>query len=170
MRISTLAGVLIAAPLAAMGGLAILTANRLTGRQPPDPIASPDEFSLPFENITFLSEDGIPLRGWFIPAEESRGTIIFCAGHSGSMDSDLKYAPASSDRRERIRAESRTAIDSLPFKQREVILATEFEDIPVKTLARRTGTPEGTLLARKHRGLKAIRKKLSHMIKEEYHG
>ena len=44
--------------------------------------------------VTFLTEDGIVLRGWFIPAENCRGTIIFCAGHSGSMDSDLKYAPA----------------------------------------------------------------------------
>ena len=94
MRPSTLAGIAIAAPLAALAGTAILAARRLTGRQEPDPVASPDEYGLTHEKVTFLSEDGITLRGWFIPATESRGTIIFCAGHSGSMDSDLKYAPA----------------------------------------------------------------------------
>ena len=80
--------------MAAVAGVALLAARRLTGRQPPDPITSPDEYGLPYEDVTFLSEDGITLRGWFMPAVESRGTIIFCAGHSGSMDSDLKYAPA----------------------------------------------------------------------------
>jgi len=83
-------------PAFALGVTALLAARRLTGRQSPDPIASPGDHDLPFENISFLSADGVTLRGWFIPAPAGtcKGTIIFCHGHTGSMDPDLKYVPA----------------------------------------------------------------------------
>lgn len=82
---------------------------------------------------------------------------------------DLQYEPVNSYRKENLLEDIRKAIDSLPARQREVILATEFRDMSIKDLARETGTPEGTLLARKHRGLKTIQMKFRH-IKEEYHG
>jgi RNA polymerase sigma factor (sigma-70 family) len=82
---------------------------------------------------------------------------------------DGRYQPENDLRRTATATEIMEAINSLPKKQREVIIATEFNDIPIKTLAKRTKTPQGTLLARKHRGIRAIRKKYAH-LREEYHG
>ncbi len=82
---------------------------------------------------------------------------------------DCRYQPENDMKRTAAAEEIMEAINSLPKKQREVIIATELNDIPIKTLAKRTKTPQGTLLARKHRGLKAIRDKYAH-IREEYHG
>lgn len=82
---------------------------------------------------------------------------------------DGRYQPENDLKRTAAAEEIMEAINSLPAKQREVIIATEFNDIPIKALAKRTKTPQGTLLARKHRGIKAIREKYAH-IREEYHG
>lgn len=54
---------------------------------------SPVEYDLVFEEVHFASKDGIPLKGWWIPAPGSNRTVIFLHGFSGSMDPDLKYAP-----------------------------------------------------------------------------
>ncbi|MFA5161363.1 MAG: alpha/beta hydrolase [Elusimicrobiales bacterium] len=40
----------------------------------------PDQFRLPHQNTVFTSEDGITLRGWFIPADNSPKTIILLHG------------------------------------------------------------------------------------------
>lgn len=82
-----------AAALGAVGLFSWLAGQQLTKRPEPDAYASPARFDLPFESVSFPSRDGITLRGWFIPAEEGQGTIIFCPGHTGSMHSDLVYAP-----------------------------------------------------------------------------
>lgn len=74
---------------------AFLAARKLTRRPAPDPPADPAALGLPYEEASFLTEDGLTLRGWFIPAPvPARGTILFCHGHSGSMDGDLGYVPA----------------------------------------------------------------------------
>lgn len=77
----------------AVAGLAWYGSSELIRRRPPDVTASPADFGLPFQEVAFKSADGVPLRGWFIPAQEPGGTVIFCHGHNGSMDPDLKYAP-----------------------------------------------------------------------------
>jgi len=49
----------------------------------PDPNdgKTPISFNLDFRWIGFTSPDGIPLKGWYIPAEgAARGTIIYCHG------------------------------------------------------------------------------------------
>jgi len=81
---------------AALGGMACLGwygSNRLIRRKPPDEKRSPVEYALDFEEVAFMTGDGLTLRGWWIPAESSRGTVIFCHGHQGSMDPDVQYAP-----------------------------------------------------------------------------
>jgi len=52
------------------------------------------------------------------------------------------------------------AIDSLNDEEREVLMATEFDDRPFRELSEEWGVPIGTLLARKSRSLKKIRKNL----------
>lgn len=36
----------------------------------------PDEHGLEYENVSFPSEDGVPLEGWFIPAPDSNKIVI----------------------------------------------------------------------------------------------
>lgn len=80
---------------------------------------------------------------------------------------DLKYEPAGSYKRATLAKEIEQAIQSLPEAQQEVIIETEFNGTSMKELARRKKTPQGTLLARKHRGIKTIQKEFSH-IREEH--
>ena len=49
----------------------------------PDPNdgKTPKSYNLDFRWIEFTSPDGIPLKGWYIPAEgTARGTIVYCHG------------------------------------------------------------------------------------------
>lgn len=52
------------------------------------------------------------------------------------------------------------AIDDLPDEQREALVLTEFEGWSFRELSEATGTPTGTLLARKSRALGKIRKSM----------
>jgi fermentation-respiration switch protein FrsA (DUF1100 family) len=77
----------------ALAVLAWYGSSELIRRRPPDVQASPTDYNLPFENVTFKSTDRVTLRGWFIQASPACGTVVFCHGHAGSMDPDLQYAP-----------------------------------------------------------------------------
>ena len=46
---------------------------------------TPDELGLDFENVVFKSSDGLLLSGWYIPAEDSQLTVLFCHGNGGNM-------------------------------------------------------------------------------------
>lgn len=82
------------AVLSGAGLLAWFAGRQLTQRPEPDAYANPAQFDLPFEQVSFPSRnDGMTLRGWFVPAEDAKSTIIFCPGHTGSMHSDLEHAP-----------------------------------------------------------------------------
>jgi RNA polymerase sigma factor (sigma-70 family) len=61
------------------------------------------------------------------------------------------------------------AIDRLPEAQRAVFLATELEGSSYRELSEKWGVPIGTLLARKHRAVKALRTALAH-LQPEYLG
>jgi alpha-beta hydrolase superfamily lysophospholipase len=79
----------------ALAGLAWYAAEQLTRRREPDVAADPAALGLAHEAVVFASRDGIRLGGWFVPAAPPvRGTVIFCHGHAGSLDPDLKYVPA----------------------------------------------------------------------------
>ncbi|MGC8837151.1 MAG: alpha/beta hydrolase [Anaerolineae bacterium] len=70
---------------------------RMTRRRPPDPPEDPAVLGLAFEEVAFRARDGLLLRGWFLPAPgvpADGPAVIFCHGHSGSMDPDLRYVPA----------------------------------------------------------------------------
>jgi len=79
--------------LAVLAGLAWAGASRLIARRTPDVQTSPADYGLAYEDVSFPSRDGVTLRGWFIPVESARGTVIFCHGHAGSMDPDVIYVP-----------------------------------------------------------------------------
>jgi len=46
---------------------------------------TPKEIGLEFEDVYFLSSDGIKLNGWYIPTSESRTTVLFCHGNAGNI-------------------------------------------------------------------------------------
>ncbi len=80
---------------------------------------------------------------------------------------DLKYEPQKSYAKDQLRNQIYAAINNLPLEQKQVIVETEFNEVSFKELGKQLNIPIGTLLARKHRGLKAIQKELKH-IKEEH--
>jgi pimeloyl-ACP methyl ester carboxylesterase len=79
--------------LAALAGLAWGGSSKLMTRCIPDPEASPTDYGLAYEDVSFQSRDALALGGWFIPAKSARGTVVFCHGHAGSMDPDVAYVP-----------------------------------------------------------------------------
>ncbi len=56
------------------------------------------------------------------------------------------------------------ALESLNADERDLIMATEFDDRSFRELSEEWGVPLGTLLARKSRALKKMRKKLTNMV------
>jgi RNA polymerase sigma factor (sigma-70 family) len=76
---------------------------------------------------------------------------------------------AAPEAREELRQGLFTAIDRLPEAQRAVFLATELEGSSYRELSEKWGVPIGTLLARKHRAVKALRAALAH-LQPEYLG
>ena len=51
---------------------------------------TPDRVGLPYEDISFEASDGVKLSGWFIPAENARGVILFCHGNAGNISHRLE--------------------------------------------------------------------------------
>jgi fermentation-respiration switch protein FrsA (DUF1100 family) len=79
---------------AAYGALALLlyvSQSRLvyypeTGREL---IATPAQLDLPFEDLHLKTSDGVELHGWFIPAAQPRGTVLFLHGNAGNISHRL---------------------------------------------------------------------------------
>ena len=59
------------------------------------------------------------------------------------------------------------AIEDLPEAQREVLVATELEGRSFRELAEKWEVPIGTLLARKHRAIRALRETLAEEVLHE---
>lgn len=76
---------------------------------------------------------------------------------------DTKYDPEDSYHKRAQRQLIFELIRELPSAQIEVIVETEFNERTFKELSRLRDVPVGTLLARKHRGIRAIREKLERM-------
>jgi uncharacterized protein len=79
---------------AAYGGLALLLyifQSRLvfypeTGREI---VATPAQIGLPYVDIQLRTSDGISLHGWYIPAPQQRGTVLFLHGNAGNISHRL---------------------------------------------------------------------------------
>ncbi|MBL8800159.1 MAG: alpha/beta fold hydrolase [Planctomycetia bacterium] len=39
---------------------------------------------LAYEEVKFRTSDGMDIGGWWVPADEARGTVVFCHGHGGN--------------------------------------------------------------------------------------
>ena len=52
-------------------------------------IATPARIGLPYEDIHLQTADGISLHGWYIPAPQPRGTVLFLHGNAGNISHRL---------------------------------------------------------------------------------
>jgi RNA polymerase sigma factor (sigma-70 family) len=77
---------------------------------------------------------------------------------------DMRFEAAAESEKAALRDRLFAAIDSLPPQKREIVVATELEGRPYRELAEEWDEPIGTLLARKHRAVRELRKAL---LKEE---
>ena len=75
--------------------------------------------------------------------------------------SDIRFEASEELDREEAREALFEAIDELPEAQREVLVATDLEGRSFKELAEEWETPIGTLLARKHRAIRALKETLT---------
>lgn len=55
--------------------------------------ATPAKWGFKYEDVSFHSDDGTPLNGWFMPAKGKRakGTIVFSHGNAGSVGHHLGF-------------------------------------------------------------------------------
>jgi fermentation-respiration switch protein FrsA (DUF1100 family) len=48
-------------------------------------LATPGDLGLEYRDVTFETEDAVKLHGWYVPAENARGTVLFCHGNAGNI-------------------------------------------------------------------------------------
>jgi RNA polymerase sigma factor (sigma-70 family) len=82
------------------------------------------------------------------------------AAHLEEALPDDRYEASGQAERKEQEGKLFAAIDMLPDAQRAVLLATEMEGASYRELSERWDKPIGTLLARKHRALRTLRKTL----------
>jgi fermentation-respiration switch protein FrsA (DUF1100 family) len=62
-----------------------VTARRITAPGPrEDKFVTPWELGIPYEEVSFRTEDGLLLRGWWLPALQAKRTVIALHGHRGA--------------------------------------------------------------------------------------
>lgn len=49
----------------------------------------PDSIGLAYETVGILTDDGIRLEAWYVPAREPRGTVLFFHGNAGNISHRL---------------------------------------------------------------------------------
>lgn len=53
-------------------------------------LAYPSDIGLKYEKITVEAEDDERITGWFIPADNARGVVLFCHGNAGNISGRLE--------------------------------------------------------------------------------
>lgn len=52
--------------------------------------SSPEAIGLEFEEIQIVTSDSVEIHGWFVPAQRSRGTLLFSHGNAGNISHRLQ--------------------------------------------------------------------------------
>lgn len=71
-------------------GILTLNQSRLLYFPEQTLVATPADIGLSFKPLTIASSDGLKLSGWFIPAAQDRGVILFCHGNAGNISHRLE--------------------------------------------------------------------------------
>lgn len=74
-----------------LGGAA--TTRRFAYRDRENEGLTPASFKLAFEGVAFRSADGVELRGWWVPADGPRGTVVLVHGLNRSRIEMVKKVP-----------------------------------------------------------------------------
>lgn len=69
------------------------TADRLVHPARERSDATPAQRGLAYDDVSFTTKDGLRLAGWWMPAEEARGTVVFLHGYTASKSQSLSVAP-----------------------------------------------------------------------------
>lgn len=48
-------------------------------------VTTPAEHGMDYEDVHFTTQDGVRLHGWFVPAPEPRGVLLFFHGNAGNL-------------------------------------------------------------------------------------
>src|SRR5262245_47856908 len=54
---------------------------------------TPKSFELAFDDVAFQSSDGVALKGWWIPAQNAKGSVVLVHGLNRSRIEMVKKAP-----------------------------------------------------------------------------
>ncbi|MFQ5599969.1 MAG: alpha/beta hydrolase [Candidatus Krumholzibacteriia bacterium] len=80
---------LLAGSYAVLCVLALLFQKRLTFFPERRLEATPAAIGLEFEEVCLETEDGVRIHGWFVPAANPRGALVFCHGNAGNISHRL---------------------------------------------------------------------------------
>jgi len=48
-------------------------------------LSTPIDIGLPYVSVLLETSDGVKIHSWFVPAEQSRGVVLFCHGNAGNI-------------------------------------------------------------------------------------
>lgn len=52
-------------------------------------VATPEALNLRFTDLRLQTSDSVAIHAWFVPAENSRGAVLFCHGNAGNISNRL---------------------------------------------------------------------------------
>ena len=52
-------------------------------------VRTPADIGLAYEDVDFSSKDGVPLHGWFLPARDAKGTVLFLHGNAQNISTHI---------------------------------------------------------------------------------
>ncbi|HOC63810.1 MAG TPA: alpha/beta hydrolase [Sedimentisphaerales bacterium] len=78
-------GAAVVAVYAGFGLVLLFTQSRLLYRPVRDVAFTPEDMGLDFEDVTFRTQDGLALNGWYVAAADAPFTILFCHGNAGNI-------------------------------------------------------------------------------------
>ena len=73
-----------------LAGLMFFSQSRLLYFPSRQLFATPDRIGLIHESVEIRTEDGIKLDGWFLPAPQKRGVLLFFHGNAGNISHRLE--------------------------------------------------------------------------------
>lgn len=70
----------------AIAALMFVSQSRQVYFPMPRLVTTPADHDMPFEDVSLLTDDGVALHAWFVPAREApRGVLLFLHGNAGNI-------------------------------------------------------------------------------------
>jgi len=52
--------------------------------------ATPSKIKLPYNDLYLVTSDNVTIHGWWVPAQNGKGTVLFCHGNAGNISHRLE--------------------------------------------------------------------------------